>query len=123
MVLYTGVAMYGFLFATTTSTFFIAYVLHTVVAGTFFTGTASVGQRLFPKAKFAQFASANGIIIGICSMILPPALGVFIENMGRNYRYVFLLGCLLAAASTVSFFIVLLKFKQLGGDTAYVPPE
>ncbi len=123
MVIYLLVTLYGFVFATTVSTFFIAFVLHTVVSGSYLTGTASIGQRLLPMAKFGQFGSAAGIIAAICFMILPPALGAFIGSINHNYRYVFLLASLIAAASLATYIVVFLKYKKLGGDAAYVAPE
>jgi hypothetical protein len=33
-----------------------------VHVGCYFTSAASLGQRLFPKLKFAQYASAVGIV-------------------------------------------------------------
>ena len=123
MSLYVVVTVYGFFFATTSSTFFIAFVLHTVVAGIYLTATASIGQRLLPQAKFGQFSSAAGIIGGICYMILPPALGIFIQNMNHEYRFVFILGSMIAATSAGAYVMVFFKYKKLGGDTAYVAPE
>jgi len=122
MSLYVLVTIYGFFFATASSTFFIAFVLHTVVAGTYLTATASIGQRLLPQAKFGQFSSAAGIIGGICYMILPPALGIFIQNMNHDYRFVFILASMIAATSVGAYVMVFLRYKKLGGDTAYVAP-
>jgi MFS family permease len=123
MSLYVGVTVYGFLYATSVWPFFTAYVLHTVAAGTFLTGTASISQRLLPSSRFAEFHSAAGIIGSICYMILPPALGFFIQFMNHDYRYVFLLGGILALASVVAYTVLFLRFLKLGGDKAYVAPE
>lgn len=123
MGLYMVVTLFGFFFATTIPTFFIAFVLHTVVSGVYITGTASIGQRLLPMAKFAQFSSAAGVIGATCFMILPPSLGVLIEAMNHNYRYVFLIGSLIAASSILAYIIVFFNYKKLGGDVAYAAPE
>ncbi|MFZ4777666.1 MAG: MFS transporter [Terrimicrobiaceae bacterium] len=122
MGVYAVITLYGFFFASTAWTFAIAFVLHTVVAGIYLTGTASIMQRLLPNAKFAQIASAAGLIGAVCSMILPPALGLFIGLMGRNYNYVFILASILAAGSVCSYVVVLSKFQSLGGDHDYHPP-
>ena len=123
ILLYMLVTLFGFIFASTVSAFFIAFVLHTIISGCYLTGTASIGQRLLPMAKFAQIGSAGGIIGAICYMILPPALGLFIENIHHNYRYVFLLASIMAAGSAATYVVVFLKFKTLGGDAAYIAPE
>lgn len=123
MGLYAFVTALGFVFATSIWTFFAAFVLHTVVAGTYMTGIASITQRLLPSTKFAQFSSAAGILGALCYMVLPPPLGVLIEYMGRDYRYVFLVGCILALGSLSCYLVVFRKFQALGGDRSFVPPE
>jgi Na+/melibiose symporter-like transporter len=119
---YAAVTAYGFAFATDSKSFFIAFLLHTVLAGTYLTATASIGQRLLPKEKFGQFASAGGIIGGVLSMILPPALGVFIERMNHDYRFVFLLGFVLTSLSAITYIFLYRGFLRQGGDTGYRAP-
>lgn len=114
--------MAGFFVATDQWTFFAAFALHTVLAGVYLTGIASIGQRLLPAAKFGQFSSAAGIIAAACLMVLPPALGLFIEGMEHNYRYVFLLASLLAGLSAAAYVALLISFNQLGGTKTYVAP-
>ena len=122
MSFYAVGMMVGFLVATAQSSFFASFMLHTVLAGAYGTGTASIAQRLLPAAKFGQFSSAAGIIGALCFMILPPALGVFIQGMNHDYRYVFLIASLLAAASAVAYVALLRNFNRLGGTKAYVAP-
>jgi MFS family permease len=122
MSLYAVGMMIGFLVATSQWSFFTAFTLHTVTAGAYLTGTASISQRLLPADKFGQFHSAAGIIGAICYMILPPALGVFIQSMNHNYRYVFLLGSLLAVSSVTAYVALLFNYKKQGGDNAYIAP-
>ncbi|MEI8294407.1 MAG: MFS transporter [bacterium] len=119
---YAAVTAYGFAFALDSKSFFVAFLLHTVLAGTYMTATASIGQRLLPKEKFGQFASAGGIVWGLLSMVLPPALGVFIEKSNHDYRFVFLLACLLATASGITYCSVYHRYKRLGGDKDYKAP-
>lgn len=120
--LYAAVTLYGFCFATTIWTFFAAFVMHTVISGCYYTGTASIAQRLLPQTKFAEFASAAGLVGAVCSMAFPPALGFFIGEVVHSYRCVFLMGCLMAAGSVGGYCMLLVKFKQRGGDAAYVAP-
>jgi len=123
MTFYSAVTLYGFLFATGMWTFFAAFVLHTVVSGAYFTGTASIGQRLLPRDRFAEFASAAGIVGAVCFMILPPTLGMFIQHMHHNYRYVFLLGSILSGATVAAYVGLFVQYLKLGGDAGYVAPE
>ena len=53
MALYAVCAAWGWMFATNASTFAMALVAHGVLSGTFFTTSASLGQRLYPHAHFA----------------------------------------------------------------------
>ncbi len=122
MALYAAVTLYGYFFASTPDAFAVAFVLHTVVAGIYLTGTASIMQRLFPRSKFAQFASAAALVAAICSMVLPPILGVCIERAHHDYNLVFIIGCCIAVTSLFAYFGVLSRFKKLGGDEAYAPP-
>ena len=60
-------------------TFGIAFVAHVVLSGTVGTITASLGQRLFPASKFAQFVSAVGIIGSIATILFAPVVGRFLD--------------------------------------------
>jgi MFS family permease len=123
MALYAAAAIYGFFFATGVWTFFGAFVAHTVLAGIYLTGTASIGQRLLPQARYAEFASAAGLVGAVAYMILPPALGLFLKFMDHQYRYAFLLGTLIALASVASYLVLFVKYQRLGGDRSYVAPQ
>jgi maltose/moltooligosaccharide transporter len=122
MALYAAGTLYGFCFGTHIWTFFAGYVLHTILSGCYFTGTASIAQRLLPRAKFAEFLSAAGIVGAICAMILPPALGFLVDDVLHTYRFVFLVGSVLATISVAAYTVLFIKFKALGGDKAYVAP-
>ncbi len=122
LVLYAITMIWGGFAATEAKAFSIAFVIHGVLTGSYFTATASLGQRLFPRAKFAQFASAAGIMGAMGFMLVPPALGWFLDRTGQVYRYTFLLGGVLAVIAAAAFVVVFYKFKQLGGDRGYQPP-
>jgi MFS family permease len=122
MACYAAVTAYGFFFAFDSQSFFVAFLLHTVLAGTYMTATASIAQRLLPKEKFGQLTSAGGIVWGVSSMILPPALGVFIGKMNHDYRFVFLLAFLLASASAITYIYLSKSYNRLGGDKDYKAP-
>jgi len=123
MALYAAVTAFGFCYAFTARTFFIAFLLHTVVSGSYITGTASIAQRLLPRAKFAEISAAGGIIGSIVGMFFGPALGVFVEWRHHEYRYMFLLGCLLSMMTCVSYVLLYWQYDARGGDRSFVPPE
>jgi hypothetical protein len=122
MAMYAAATLFGFLFAFTARSFFVALLLHTVVSGMYITATASIAQRLLPRNKFAEISAAGGIIGAIAGMFVAPALGVFIQVMHQDYRYVFLLAAILAILTCLSYGVMLWQYNQRGGDAAFVPP-
>ncbi|AHF90824.1 MFS transporter [Opitutaceae bacterium TAV5] len=120
---YFFVTLFGWFFATTPERFAVAYVLHGVLAGCYYTSAASLGQRLYPHSRFAQFASAAGILTSICTMGLGPLLGVVIDWTGMIYRYTFLAGGTLTLVALAAALYVYGKFMKLGGPKGYVAPE
>jgi MFS family permease len=121
--LYAVLMLWGGVVATIPRTFAIAFTRHGVLDGAFITATASLGPRLFPPAKFAQFASALGIVIAFGYMLLPPALGAMLDWNGHVYRHTFVASGVLAALGVGAMLVVHAKFMKLGGTTAYVAPQ
>lgn len=120
---YFSVAVWGAFFATTPHNFLIAWVLHGVLSGTYFTCAASLGQRLFPRIKYAQFASAYGIVGSLAVMVMAPGMGTVIDVSGNIYRLTFVLGAALAALALLCAWQVYGRFIKLGGPKDYVAPE
>ncbi len=123
LVLYALVMLWGGIFVRDADTFAIALVAHGVVAGIWATSVASVGQRLLPKAEFAQFASAGGIVANISWMLLAPVTGLFLDHVHHDYRYTFFIGFGLAMIGLVGWLVLHGKFMALGGPSHYVAPE
>jgi MFS family permease len=120
---YAVVALWGGVYAATPRLFLIAWVMHSVLAGCYITSTASLGLRLFPHSRFAQFASASGVFVSIANMVLAPAVGTLIDTTEKNYRLTFFAGCGLALLSLGVAFYVHWRFRKLGGPANYVAPE
>lgn len=120
---YFLVTIYGSIYASTPETFLIAWVLHGVISGCFFTCSASLGQRLFPHSKFAQFASAAGIVGSVATMIIGPSMGALLDASGNVFRYTFAMGGVLAGIALIAAWIVYRQFMRLGGPDGYVAPE
>lgn len=121
--LYAAIALWAGLFATDVTSFSIAYVAHGVISGVFFTGTASLFPRLFPRAKFAQFASAAGIILAMGFICVPPVVGRILDLSNHAYHYTFVIGGGVAAAGCATFFVLYRQFLSLGGMRNYTPPS
>jgi MFS family permease len=120
---YIVVTVAGVIFVKTPASFAVVLVAHGVLSGCYFTGAASLGQRLFPRSKFGQFSSAGGLFGSVSLMAIGPAMGALVDLTGRNYRYTFVIGGLLALVALISAWLVYVRFMRLGGPNSYVAPE
>lgn len=120
---YAAVTIWGGFCATTPDVFLAAWVMHSVLGGAYITSTASLGLRLFPHSRFAQFASAGEVFIAVASMVVAPAIGTMIDSTGQNYRLTFFAGGLLALSALACAVYVYTRFKKLGGPSNYIAPE
>ncbi len=105
------------------ASFGIVFLVHGVLSGCYFTGAAALGQLLFPKDKFAQFAAAVVQVLAIGNIVMGPAVGRLLDALGHDYRYTFGGGAVIALAALFATLVVYHRWKKLGGDTAYVAPE
>lgn len=104
-------------------TFCIFFVVHGVITGSYMTASASLGQRLFPQVKFAQFASAFGLVFGVGFIVAAPLTGLLLDSLGHAYKYTFLVSGCLALLGAGAFAVTQRFFMRLGGDSQYVAPE
>jgi len=119
---YAAVSLYGAFFATTPETFLRAFILHGVLSGCYFTSAASLGQRLFPHEKYAQFASAAGIVMAPTTIVLAPIVGFLIDGVSGSYRLTFVFGCGLSLCALGTALVVHRQFMRLGGPAGYEAP-
>ncbi len=120
---YALVTGWGALNARSPETFAIALVLHGVLSGCYFTVGASLGARLFPRSRYAQFASASGIVGSLGSMAVGPMVGGLIDATGNAYYHTFTSGCVMALIALLAAIGVYVRFMSLGGPKGYVAPE
>lgn len=123
LVLYAAVCFWGGQFVGTKEGFKIAFIAHGVVSGMFFTSTASLAQRLLPKTRFAQFASASGIITYLALTTVGPVAGLWLDHVHHAYQYTFFMGGILVSVGFLCFLVVHRKFMALGGPIHYRAPE
>lgn len=107
----------------TAKEFSMALVAHGVLAGLYMTGTAAIGQYLFPHDRFAQFQSAANLLTALGYTLAPLLMGRWLDVTGQHYKDTFLACGLLATASALLYLWLLRDFKALGGRTGYRPPE
>jgi MFS family permease len=122
LVLYGSLLLIAFFFLRDQASFGVALLIHGVVSGIYWTGTAAIGQMLYPQLKFAQFGAAGGLITAAFSMCLGPVLGLLLDALGNDYRYTFLAGSVLAFASVGLGWVVYRKWQKHGGQRDYVAP-
>lgn len=120
--LYGGLMLVFFFLLKDQDFFGLALLCHGIVSGIYWTGTAAIGQLLYPKLKFAQFAAAAGLFQALFSLLIGPVLGALLDLLGNDYRYTFLAGSVLAFASVGSGWIVHRQWQRHGGQNAYVAP-
>lgn len=120
---YVLVTAWGSIYANTPNSFLIAWVLHGVISGCYFTSAASLAQRLFPHDRFAQFTSAAGIMAAPGGMALAPLVGLVLDQTGSAYQYTFVIGFALSALALLTTWSVYRQFVRLGGPANYVAPE
>lgn len=113
----------GSLFATTAASFLTIFLAYGVITGSYLTSVASLGQRLFPQAKFAQFASAAGVFTALGNMMIGPSMGAVVDWQGGDYRCTFITAAAIAGIALILALLVQRKFMALGGPRGYVAPQ
>lgn len=122
LALYGVLGMIAFFWIHDEFSFGISFIAHGVIAGSYFTATASLTQRLYPQESFAQFSSAGGLLCGLGLTLLMPMAGRFLDWIGHQYQYVYLLGSLFAFAGLGTGGIVYRRFVAFGGPSSYKAP-
>lgn len=123
MALYLGVCVWGAFSSARAEFFAIAFILHVVMSSVFVTGTASYAQRLYPRAKFAQFASAAAVLGGVVFLVTPPLVGAILDLTHQAYRHTFTVGAVFALLALLSLLVVYRTYLRLGGDEGFTAPE
>jgi len=123
IALYALVMAGGLLAVGGKGSFTAVLIVHGVLAGAFFTASASLPQRLLPRAKFAELNSACGVLSSLATMVLAPVLGVFLDHTHHAYRHVFHAGFLLALAALACGWALHRRFLAFGGPDRYRAPE
>jgi MFS family permease len=120
--LYALTLLMGSIFIQGPKTFAVAAFGHLFVSGLYISASGALGQMLLPRLKFAQFASAAGVITAIGTIVISYALAIFLDRPGINYRLTFIVGFAMTVVAVVVLLIVYRKFMALGGPKGYVAP-
>jgi MFS family permease len=122
ILLYALVTAAGAIFSTRAEIFAVFFVLHGVLSGAWFTSSASLPLRMFPKENFSQFYAALNMFIGLGIMTAGPIVGHLIDFTQKFYRLTFIASSSLAFLAVILGVIVHTKFMKLGGPKGYTPP-
>lgn len=122
LALYAVATGIGFFFVSGPISFGIMLVAHGVLSVCYNTGVSALGQMLFPKDKFAQFAAAAAFMSSLASVIASPLIGLLLDWLDRDYRYTFGLSCLVAVAGLWLGLVMYRQFRALGGPDHYIAP-
>ena len=101
--------------------FGVAFVVHGVLSGCYFTAAASLGQAVFPRLRYGQFASAAGIVTSLMSIAISWGMGLALDRTGHRYRLTFDAAAVLGVAATASLLVVCRSRRPADEDDAPVP--
>ena len=113
----------GFFSVNSVNSFIVMLILGSILSGCFYTLVASLPARLFPQILFAQFNSAQAMILAIANVIFAPLFGWLLDRLNNEYRYSFAFAAILSFLAIFSLFKVYSLFIKFGGDANYLPPE
>lgn len=148
MGLYAVTMILGSLFVHDATSFGWAFFGHTVLSGTYFTCSASLGQQLYPRSKYSQYASAGGILGSLAGLAFAPSLGAVLDSTKTlaasgaatqvaatqgtvatqptaflfNYHLTFWFGLSLALITLCLMAVVYRNFLRYGGTRTYLAP-
>ena len=123
LMVYVVTMVMAWIFVHDGLTYGVAFGVHVVLSGAFFTATAALGPTLFPRLQFSQFAAAGIIATALATMISTPLLGYLLDSLGRPYGLTFPLGGGIALVALLLWTVLWRNFKLLGGPSHYHPPE
>lgn len=123
LALYAIATGAGFFLVDGPLSFGLMLIAHGVLSVCYNTGVSALGQMLFPKEKFAQFAAAAAFMASLASIVVSPMIGLLLDRLGRDYRYTFGMSCVLALTALWLGTEMYRRFRALGGPDHYVAPE
>ena len=123
LCVYLLTMIFGGCFTNNHFTFGLFLLLHNIFSGSYFTLSASLGAKLFPRSLFAQFNSANAMILALANTCLAMVFGAIIDALGGNYICVFWFGALTTGTAVLILLRVYGYYLKLGGDADYTAPD
>lgn len=92
--------------------FLLWFVAHSVLAGAFLTGTASLLPALLPKAHFSALAAFSASLTALLTVAGTVALGGLLDRNGSDFRLIFLASGVTAALGVTAWHVVLRAYAR-----------
>jgi MFS family permease len=92
--------------------FLVCLVVHSVLAGAFLSGTASLLPALLARAHFSALAALSASITALLTLVFTIVLGSLLDWNGHDFRIIFLVGGLLAAVGVGCWHVLLAVYGR-----------
>lgn len=90
------------------------FMVHSVLAGTFLTGTSSLLPLLLPRARFSSLAALSGAMTAVLAVVVTIGTGRLLALNGHNFRTAFLASGVLAAVASAGWLCLLILHRRAG---------
>jgi len=121
LTLYGATALWAFVYVSPSS-FGVITVILSVLSGAYYTGAASLYQRILPSSIFAELGAAGGIIGTMLNVVAPLIIGSVLDRSGHHYQLTFIMGFVLVLMAIGCMSMVYWHWKRYGGDQNYKAP-
>jgi len=97
--------------------FLLWFVVHSVLAGAFLTGTAALLPALLPKAHFSALAAFSTSVTALLTVVFTIALGGLLDRNGGDFRVIFLASGVSAALGVACWRLLLRAYaRRVNGE-------
>ncbi|MCD2518398.1 MFS transporter [Massilia sp. G4R7] len=94
--------------------FLLWFVVHSVLAGAFLTGTAALLPALLPKAHFSALAAFSSSVTALLTVVCTVAVGGLLDWNGGDFRVIFLASGAAAACGVTCWYVLLRAYARAG---------
>lgn len=87
--------------------FLVWFMAHSVLAGTFLTGTAALLPLLLPRAHFSSLAALSASVTALLTVFFTLGMGMLLDANGRDFHVMFLVAGVLATLGALCWYRLL----------------
>lgn len=103
LILYAVCMLAAFSFVGSRMSFLVWLVVHSVLAGAFLTGTASLLPAVLAHQHFSELAAISASVTALMTVIFTMTLAGILVRNGHNFRFIFLASGLAATVGAISW--------------------